>query len=56
MKHTLALLTAQMLAPLAPLIAAESGRVPPLSAPKRLILNDDGHNGFYVGKWTSAAT
>ena len=35
------------------LIAA--GRVTPLTAPKRLILNDDGHNGFYNGKWKDAA-
>jgi len=55
MKHTLILLTALLLTPLATLLAEERGRVIPLSAPKRLILNDDGHNGFYMGRLKDAA-
>jgi len=55
MKHNFTLFAALVLAPLATLVAEESGRVIPLSAPRRLILNDDGHNGFYTGRLTDAA-
>ena len=54
MKQIFTRLTALLLAPLVAINAMEPSRVVPLAAPKRLILNDDGHNGFYAGKWTSA--
>ncbi|EDY17559.1 hypothetical protein CfE428DRAFT_4857 [Chthoniobacter flavus Ellin428] len=56
MKHALHTLTAVLLAPLAALHAADPDRIAPLTAPKRLILNDDGHNGFYTGRLKDAAT
>lgn len=40
---------------LSPLHAADPGRIAPLVAPKRLIMNDDGHNGFYTGRLKDAA-
>ena len=47
---------AVMLLPSSTLQAADPSRIAPPAAPRRLIVNDDGHNGFYAGKWTDAAS
>lgn len=52
----IALLPSLLLGLAAAYAAAEpiAARVPPLTVPRRLIMNDDGHNGFYTGRLKDA--